>query len=494
MARQFAIAGLADASHYTNIVVCVHTTDSSASVLPGTPNEIAGISIPPVFTKDWCATQGLSTTPGSLVALRSVSGPNLIVVMTAGAASTPEQWRRVGASIARLSPKVATLAVVPLAFASAETTQALAEGAGLASYDYKNPESAASLGVAFVGEGRPDQRESANAGIATGNAIAELAGWARRLGDTPAMELSPKDFAAAAKERLSGVPGVDVEIWKESKIHEERLGGLIGVSLGSDQPARLVHARYSPVNATDATPHYIIVGKGVTFDSGGLNIKSFEGMMTMKTDMSGAAIAVAVVAAAAHLELPIRVSAITPLTENMTGPKAMRPGDVLTIRDGQTVEVLNTDAEGRLILSDALCLAAEEKPTAIIDIATLTGAQVVALGDEMGALYASDDDLAAGLSAASEQAGEPFWRMPLPDFYETHLDSDMADMRNIGKAGKAGSVSAALFLRRFVGANKWAHFDIAGPSRSDNTRTYYNRGATAFGMRTILTFLRDASK
>ena len=238
----------------------------------------------------------------------------------------------------------------------------------------------------------------------------------------------------------------------------------------------------------------MLVGKGVTFDSGGLWLKTPAGMATMKTDMTGAAVVVSVLATAAELALPIRITAIAPLTENMTGGAAMRPGDVLTMRNGKSVEVINTDAEGRLILADGLSLAAEREPDAIIDIATLTGAQVVALGDDMGALFATDDTLASDLLAASSAAGEPFWQLPLIDAYDTQLESDVADLKNLGKPGSAGAVTAALFLRHFTNGAKWAHLDIAGPSRADSAKGYYQRGATAFGARTLLQYLVTRSR
>jgi leucyl aminopeptidase len=178
----------------------------------------------------------------------------------------------------------------------------------------------------------------------------------------------------------------------------------------------------------------------------------------------------------------------------MTGEKALRPGDILKIRNGMTVEVLNTDAEGRLILADALSWAAEKNPDLIIDVATLTGAQAVALGDEIGGMYSTSDEVAAQLEAAANATGETMWRLPLFDNYESHIDSDVADIKNIGKAGRAGSISAALFLRRFTAGRPWVHLDIAGPSRSDSSRGYYQRGATAFGARTLLQYLINRSR
>ena len=205
--------------------------------------------------------------------------------------------------------------------------------------------------------------------------------------------------------------------------------------------------------------------------------------------MTGAAVVMAVLSIASRLEVPVRVTAIAPMTENMTGDSATRPGDVLTIRNGMTIEVLNTDAEGRLILADGLSLAVEADPDVIIDVATLTGAQTVALGDEVGAMYTTTDELADSFRAACQRSGELLWRMPLVANYESHVESDVADMKNIGKAGKAGSIVAALVLQRFTSARPWVHLDIAGPARSDASRGYVTKGATAFSTRTIVEFL-----
>jgi leucyl aminopeptidase len=250
----------------------------------------------------------------------------------------------------------------------------------------------------------------------------------------------------------------------------------------------VVYATYKP-KVKGNVPHVVLVGKGITFDSGGLSIKPATGMMTMKTDMTGSAVVMAAIGLASRLDIPVQVTAIAMLTENVINGSATKPGDVLTIRNGTTVEVLNTDAEGRLVLADGLTLATELTPDAIIDVATLTGAQVVALGDEVGAIFASTDELANAFACASVATGEPLWRLPLVDAYESHIDSDIADIKNIGKAGAAGTISAALFLRRFTKGMPWVHLDIAGPSRADQQRGPVTKGGTAFSARTIVEFL-----
>jgi leucyl aminopeptidase len=212
-------------------------------------------------------------------------------------------------------------------------------------------------------------------------------------------------------------------------------------------------------------------------------------METMKTDMGGAAAVFGAVDAAAALGARIRVTAFAPLTENMPGGSAVKPGDVLTTRSGKTIEVLNTDAEGRLVLSDALTVASEHEPDAIVDLATLTGAAVVALGKEIAGLLGNDEELIAEVHAAGDRAGEPNWSLPMPDDYRGHIDSEVADMRNVGRPGQAGSIAAAMLLREFVGDVPWAHLDIAGPARSDETSRYLAKGGTGFGVRTLVALL-----
>ena len=318
--------------------------------------------------------------------------------------------------------------------------------------------------------------------------------FARDLINTPPSDLTPTRLAERVVEALAGTPGTTVEMWDEARITEERLGGLLGVSRGSAEPPRLVRATFEPAEPSGRdgrVPHVVLVGKGITFDSGGLSLKTAEGMSTMKTDMSGAAIVLAAVSACADLAVPVRVTALAPITENMPGGGAVKPGDVLTIRNGATIEVLNTDAEGRLVLADGLSLAAEIEPTpdAVVDVATLTGAAVVALGMGIGALFGNDEALVERVRQAGARAGERLWPMPLPEDYAEHIDSEVADMKNIGRPGQAGAITAALLLLRFAGGLPWVHLDIAGPGRAAETSGYLTKGGTAFGVRTLLALL-----
>ena len=240
------------------------------------------------------------------------------------------------------------------------------------------------------------------------------------------------------------------------------------------------------------TPHVVLVGKGITFDTGGLQVKPTDGMLGMKTDMSGAAVVLAVLAAAAELEVPVRVTGLLALAENAVGGASYRPGDVVTQYGGTTVEIGNTDAEGRIVLADALAYAdAHLDPDVVVDVATLTGAARIALARVLAPVFATDDALASALVAAGEVSGETLWRMPLADTYRRALDSDVADLTHIAPEVGAGAVTAALFLREFVGERRWAHLDIAGTGRSDVDAGTTAKGGTGFGTRLLLRWLEE---
>jgi leucyl aminopeptidase len=261
------------------------------------------------------------------------------------------------------------------------------------------------------------------------------------------------------------------------------MGGVLGVGNGSDRPPRFLRLEYAPANAKSTLA---LVGKGVVFDSGGLSLKTAGGMETMKTDMSGAAAVIAAMSTLRDLGVKTRVIAYVPLVENMPSGAAMRPGDVLTMRNGKTVEVLNTDAEGRLILADALSLASEEGADAIIDLATLTGAVTMALGDKIAGLMGTDDAWVTQVSEAAERAGERMWHLPLPEDYRRNLDSEIADLRNISSGGGAGTLTAGLFLKEFAGDAPWVHLDIAGTARASSEDGETSKGGTGYGVRTLI--------
>ncbi len=316
---------------------------------------------------------------------------------------------------------------------------------------------------------------------------AEAVNLARDLINEPPAGKSPTRLAEIAREIAAG-GGLDVTVYEPSQFEEMRFGGLMGVAAGSHQPAAMIVLRHEPV---EPKAFIAIVGKGIVFDSGGLSLKPPASMEAMKTDMSGAAVVLATMQAVASLNPPVRVMALAPVTENMPGGGAQRPGDVLTPRNGKTVEVLNTDAEGRLVLADALSLAAEEEPDLIVDAATLTGACPIALGEKIAGLWGNTDEAIEQVKAAAREAGEAVWHMPLPGYYRKNIDSDVADMKNTGPR-YGGSINAALFLKEFVGDVPWVHLDIAGPARWPDDEHYQVKGGSGFGVRTLVKLIETA--
>jgi leucyl aminopeptidase len=312
-------------------------------------------------------------------------------------------------------------------------------------------------------------------------------GLARDLVNEPPVRLTPQAIATTAKQTLKNLP-VKVTVWDEQRLAKESMGGIVGVGQGSANPPRLIHLEYAP---KDATRHLAFVGKGITFDSGGLSLKPAKAMETMKCDMGGAAAVLAATRAIAEAGLPVRISAYLACAENMPSGTAQRPGDVITMRNGSTVEVLNTDAEGRLVMADAIALAAESTPDAIVDVATLTGAQMVALGSHIAAVMANDDDLSQQIRDAGASVGEKFWPMPLPDALRASLKSRVADQKNIGEQ-MGGMLVAGLFLEAFVPEGQaWAHLDIAGPAWNDGTpHGFTPSGGTGFAARTLIGLAR----
>jgi len=306
---------------------------------------------------------------------------------------------------------------------------------------------------------------------------------ARDLINTPPIDQSPSDLAGLAEE-IGVETGLRIVVRDEADLAEGNFGGLLGVAAGSARPPRLVEMWHEPQGATSFVA---LVGKGITFDSGGLSLKPASSMETMKTDMSGAAVVISVLEAVAKLDLPIKVVGIAALTDNMPGGLATKPGDVLRTRNGKTIEVLNTDAEGRLVLADGLALATEFEPDFIVDIATLTGGAVVALGEKIAAVI-GDDDLAAEVIEVGRSTGERFWQLPLPKEYRKLIDSPIADMKNT--AGRwASALTAALLLAEFVGEVPWIHLDIAGPASWPDDEGYQTKGGSGFATRTLIELL-----
>ena len=313
---------------------------------------------------------------------------------------------------------------------------------------------------------------------------------ARDLVNTPSLVKSPDWLAKQATTLLRGLT---VTVRDEKLLAREGFGGVAAVGMGSTRPPRIIEASWDG----GGPRHVVLVGKGITFDSGGLSLKSTDGMLTMKSDMGGAAAVLATLRAVADLRLPLRLTALAMVSENMPSGTAQRPGDVITQYGGRTVEVLNTDAEGRLVLADGLAYAdLVLDADVIVDVATLTGAMPVALGKQYAGLFASDDALAGQLLAAGEASGERVWRMPLVEDYRPALDSPVADLRNIGDPRlklQGGAITAALFLREFTGGRPWAHLDIAGPAWSGAEDDELSKGGTGYGVRLLVRWLQELS-
>jgi len=324
--------------------------------------------------------------------------------------------------------------------------------------------------------------------ISETNHLADAVSLARDLVNTPPNALPPAALALAAKEAVVGLP-VKVTIWDERMLAKHGCGGILGVGQGSVNPPRLARLDYSPAGAKR---HLILVGKGITFDTGGISIKPAASMDEMKGDMAGAAAVIAAVQAIAGLKLKVKVTGLIPTAENMPSGTAQRPGDVITMFDGRTVEVLNTDAEGRLILADALGIAVREKPALIIDAATLTGAQRIALGNRTTAVMSNDSQARSSVCAAADRAGEAMWPMPLPEDLRAALDSATADIANIGDRN-GGMLSAGVFLKEFVpDTQPWVHLDIAGPAFNDKGAYGYTpKGGTGAAVRTFVQVARE---
>ena len=399
--------------------------------------------------------------------------------------------RHAGAVLAKRASRVASVATTLLDAVGADVdpalaAQAFAEGVCLGRYQFLRYKSEAKRSrlerIFVVGANNSAKSAKVRAGIARGARVAEAVAWARDLINEPAAAKSPADVVDLARV-VARASGLKVKVFAGEQLVRARMGGVLGVGNGSDRPPRFLRLEYAPPGAKQTVA---FVGKGVVFDSGGLSLKTAGGMETMKTDMSGGAAVIAAMSTLRDLDVKTRVIGYVPLVENMPSGAAMRPGDVLTMRNGKTVEVLNTDAEGRLILADALSLASEEGADAIIDLATLTGAVTMALGEKIAGLMGSDDAWIAQVSDAAERAGERVWHLPLPEDYRRNLDSEIADMRNISTGGGAGTLTAGLFLKEFTGDAPWAHLDIAGTARSSSEDAETSKGGTGYGVRTLV--------
>ncbi|HEY9728732.1 MAG TPA: leucyl aminopeptidase [Chroococcales cyanobacterium] len=398
--------------------------------------------------------------------------------------------RRAAAAIARTAKqqKVKTLGIsLPLLNNDpAQTTQAIAEGILLTLHQdnrfKSDPEDKGAKleNVELLGLGGQD------AAITKAQSISSGVILARELVAAPANVVTPITLAETAAA-IASEHGLSLEILEREDCEKLGMGAFLGVAQASELPPKFIHLTYKPEGTP--TRKLAIVGKGLTFDSGGLNIKvAGSGIEMMKTDMGGAAATLGAAKAIAQLKPDVEVHFISAATENMISGQAMHPGDILTASNGKTIEVNNTDAEGRLTLADALVFAEKLGVDAIVDLATLTGACIIALGNDIGGLWTTDDAVASQLKTASEVAGEKFWQMPMEDKYFEGLKSPIADMKNTGPR-PGGSITAALFLKQFVKETPWAHLDIAGPVWADKEDGYNNSGATGFPVRTLVNWV-----
>jgi len=370
---------------------------------------------------------------------------------------------------------------------TADCAQAIAEGALMGEYrfrKYKSDNDASFGEIETLTIVETDRRKlrAIERGVERGQTMAAAANHTRDMANEPGNELPPTELARRA-QRLSAQAGIDCEVLDGAQMKKLGMGALLGVGIGSSRQPRFVIMRYRGDKRTKKTLG--LLGKGITFDSGGISIKPSAGMEAMKGDMSGAAAVIATMWAIGKLRPRINVTGIVPTAENMPSGSAQRPGDVVRAMNGKTIEVINTDAEGRLILADAICYARQEKLSPIIDVATLTGAMMIALGNRATGFFATDDTLAEQITGAGEKSGELMWRFPLIAEYHEDLKSTIADIKNTGVRG-GGAISAAKFLHFFAEDTPWAHIDMAGTDESNKDRGIFVKGSTGIPTRTLI--------
>jgi leucyl aminopeptidase len=459
---------------------------SEGDILIGLPDDIAK-----AFTKALgtdvatLATQlGGSAKAGKTVAVAGPGGLRIVVVGVGPIDVTPEQVRRAAGAAVRLvaglpAPAAHTV-TISLETAEPQVIKGAAEGALLGAYTYLKGAGAGIGRLVLVSQNkRPDARQALDLAVTTAACVDVAREWVNLPGNT----LFPESFAELVKP-VAKEAKLGIEVWDDKALERDGFGGILAVGGGSTRKPRLVKLSYAPRGAKF---HLALVGKGITFDAGGLDLKTAEGMYTMKCDMAGAAAVIAATAAIAELGLRIRVTTWAALAENLPSGSAYRPSDVLTMYGGKTVENGNSDAEGRLVMADALVKAGEDRPNLVIDVATLTGACMVALGERVAGLMARDDETADLVLDAAEAAGEQFWQLPIPDDARPKLESKVADLKSTGDR-YGGALTAAAFLSEFVPEEiPWAHLDIAGPSfNSGSPYDYTPAGGTGVGVRTLV--------
>jgi len=414
------------------------------------------------------------------------------IILTGLGSGTPEDFEKAGGALAgKLLTSGTTALAIDATGASAESAARLAGGAVLRSWRYdkyrtklseKSKPTLESLTIVNADPG-------VEAAWARVSAVIDGVSLTRELVTEPANVIYPESFVERC--RVLANAGVDIQVLDENAMRAASMGALLGVGQGSRRESRLLVMRWDGTGGAEKTP-VVFVGKGVTFDTGGISLKPPGGMEDMKWDMGGAGAVAGAMLALATRKAKANVIGVCGLVENMPDGNAQRPGDVVTSMSGQTIEVINTDAEGRLVLCDAITWAQKNlQPKVIVDLATLTGAMIVALGHEYGGMFANDDGLAAQLQAAGAAVGDPLWRLPMGDAYNKLIDSPIADMKNVGPR-EAGSITAAQFIHRFVDEGvKWAHLDIAGMVWASKPGATHDKGATGYGVRLLDRFIAD---
>lgn len=394
------------------------------------------------------------------------------------------------------SRNIKSFALLPRAEGdSVEIAQAAAQGFVTSQFELdkyktkdKNEKAVTGLTVCIEGAKPADLRD----GLTRGQVIGESMNFTRDLANEPPNILQPTEFAKRA-QAMAKDTGLKCEILDEEKMVKLGMGSLMSVSIGSAQPAKLIIVKYTPAKSTAKKGELLaLVGKGITFDTGGISLKPGEGMDAMKYDMSGGATVLGTMRAIGLLKPTVPVIGIVAAVENMPDGAASRPSDVVTAMNGKTIEILNTDAEGRLVLADAVAYAEKLGATKIIDMATLTGAVIVALGDQNTGIMGNDQDLVDALIATSKEVGERFWQLPVSEEYSKMIKSDIADIKNIGPRGKAGTIMGAVFIQEFIDKAKWAHLDIAGTAWMDSAKSHQSKGPTGVAIRTLLKFVEKS--
>jgi leucyl aminopeptidase len=479
------------------VVVGVYADDKKLREPAARVNEASGRALAEVLEAEKFQGKAGSVTHlhsnGRLPARRVV-----VVGLGKRAETTPETVRRAAAAAVRrardLGARAVATEVLGDRLPARARAQAVVEGAILGTYTfdrYKREKSDKQVQTLQLAEPDGRHRREAADGARRGEVFARATWLARDLINAPANEVNPAHLAKVALD-LAKEAGLAVQVFERADCRKMGMGAFLGVAAGSEQPPKFIHLTYTPKGRSRR--RVAVIGKGITFDSGGLDLKTAEGMLRMKDDMSGAAAVLGIMKALPQLAPAVEVHGLIAATENMPSGTATRPGDILKAMNGTTIEIGNTDAEGRLTLADAICYASQKVGAdEIIDMATLTGACVVALGPLCSGLFANDQALANRLLAAAETAGERVWQLPLIDEYREHLKSDVADLNNVGPRG-GGAINAGLFLKEFAGDKPWAHLDIAGPAFIEKDTPLGPKGATGYAVRTILTYLTEAGR